>query len=538
MDSLNSEDTPCSIVWSIPELCEKILTYLDPVSLANAEFVSTSWYNIIHHRIWKKHMLEKWLLPECSNMYKNDRLTFLGEQMKLELTQVFLYSNYDTKEDEDSDNFVPPECVNLDLLLISIESIDILDLSPYRFNLKGWKVLMGLITKARRPLSISLASLTRRVYPVRGQLSIGDKYVMSMSSALTKIKVLNLECCYIGSNGVKGLVQNIKDTDDVCIDHLTLSLNPICDEGFGCVCTCLGKVQGLEVSYCHITVNGVKLLVKELHACKDPIKTIILSGNKLFDEGALVLDTLSISKIQYLQLEDCHFTSRGVKSLLSEIKKLDNPIKLLNLGSNNIGDNIASDLCECLHNIEALKLHYCKFTADGIRIVCDKIKLLSRPMEVFNVSHNPIEDQGIIHLSECIFNIKQLFVEGCKLTNAGIKTLSDKINLLSSQHLKFITIQNNDLNFSDDEDDCSDGTAIGSSISHCISNIECLNLGMVSKTEGSQQQIQKIVSKINSLPYPRPRLQWCETDRRTQKTVDYSTEGPIYINNNYVFPIP
>jgi len=284
-------------------------------------------------------------------------------------------------------------------------------------------------------------------------------------------------------------------------------------------------------------------LAKELEACKIQVETILLSGNKIMDKiiSIVPFTTPSIANIKHLHIEDCRINNHGMIDLFSKIKMLETPFQLLNIGGNKIDDDIMPALCDCLHKIERLKMdHIPTLSPDGMRLLTEEIKQLKKPMKLLNIGYTPMKDEGISFLSSCLFNLDELIAEGCEISNNGLETLSDSIKSLQNHKLKYLSLQDNNFEFSKSR---SREVHVGKSfhpegtglfIYNCLINVERLNIGCVHQDDSNGEKFQNILSKIKDLPEPRPKLQWREEDDVGYRGVDLCTEGS-FLYTDYAY---
>ena len=55
-------------------------------------------------------------------------------------------------------------------------------------------------------------------------------------------------------------------------------------------------------------------------------------------------------------------------------------MELLNLGYNSLKSIRTSNLSECIHNIDDLRLNKCDITEDGVKALAEKIKKRNMPV--------------------------------------------------------------------------------------------------------------------------------------------------------------
>uniref|UniRef100_F6ZP37 Uncharacterized protein n=3 Tax=Ciona intestinalis TaxID=7719 RepID=F6ZP37_CIOIN len=158
--------------------------------------------------------------------------------------------------------------------------------------------------------------------------------------------------------------------------------------------------------------NTFDLFTKAL-ACAKKIDSLDVSGVAMGNEGARSL-VQCLEKINKLEMLGCGVGGGGVKYLAEKIKTLSTPMELLDLTGNRIGNNGAKKLCVCLHKVRSLYLEQCELSGDGIKQLAQRIRRLDEPMVELHLGSNNIEDVTD-DLLRCLPKINQLHVNECTL---------------------------------------------------------------------------------------------------------------------------
>ena len=127
------------------------------------------------------------------------------------------------------------------------------------------------------------------------------------------------------------------------------------------------------------------------------------------------------SQLEYLALNDCGISSRQIKILCNFFNK-DHCTKLrvLNLGGNPIGDEVASVLCHTLVNglrgLTSLEISNCSLTHRCVHSLCKALQDEHCQLTDLDLGNNDIGDKGARDLFE-----NGLTNEHCKLTKLNLR---------------------------------------------------------------------------------------------------------------------
>ena len=142
---------------------------------------------------------------------------------------------------------------------------------------------------------------------------------------------------------------------------------------------------------------------KPLHLFNPIYRELEYFERKLLSECLFNIEELNF-EIFYPQIVDVNFLCEAVHSL-------HKPLKKLNLSNNSIGNEGATALSNCLHNIEELILSNCEICNDGISSLTKAIASLRSPMKKLDVSYNEFNDSALcLFTTECLENIENLSV--------------------------------------------------------------------------------------------------------------------------------
>ena len=210
-----------------------------------------------------------------------------------------------------------------------------------------------------------------------------------MMRSTTQWKLLNLNACSIGCNGMDILVNFLMHFQEksLVINHISLRYNQLTslwDTNFD------QDYVDKRVAY---TSNGLLQTVGSLD----------LSCNQFSDSGTVEI---------FCALK-CNKTLRA-----------------LNISHNSIADTIAiSDCLKVNRTLNELNLSSNKITDEGVKKLTEGI-ILNTTLQNLDISHNMISDDGAIAVSQCLKinkTLSELNLSDNKITDIGIKKITGGI---------------------------------------------------------------------------------------------------------------
>jgi len=207
------------------------------------------------------------------------------------------------------------------------------------------------------------------------------------------------------------------------------------DDGARHISDCIDKIEMLRLYECGITDKGVATLSENLSQLSGQMRYLSLSGNKNKDEGASLLLSDCIDKINVLRIAGCGTPNAGVKKLRESVSKLEKNMSRLDISGNLICETGAVYISQCIGKVDNLGLNRCNISDDAVEQFSQKIKSLEKPMEYLFIGGNQIGEKGGKTLESCIEGIKYLDVGDCGILKEDIerlKTLSVCCPILES----------------------------------------------------------------------------------------------------------
>lgn len=154
---------------------------------------------------------------------------------------------------------------------------------------------------------------------------------------------------------------------------------------------------------------------------------------------------LKNSKLQSLKFSNCKLTRTSCEKLVPALTSTTSQLSVLQLFSNEIGDQGLKILCEGLrsqHNkVQELHLQYCNLTAESMEDLSTALSSGHSHLININMSKNEIGDRGVQTLSSGLQHpyckLKSLRLSDCSLTEACCPRLAEA---LMSKHCPLIEI--------------------------------------------------------------------------------------------------
>ncbi|CAK8689295.1 unnamed protein product [Clavelina lepadiformis] len=257
---------------------------------------------------------------------------------------------------------------------------------------------------------------------------ISERGALALSSCLSNVDSINFEGNEICGPGAEHIAAAIQSRDHP-VELLKLSRNRISDRGGIAISNCVRNVHRLQLLGCSLTFVGVSSIARSVQQLENPIELLELSANVLGDQGVLSL-TSCLAKVKTLLLVNCSITPAHAKTLADALRLLDQPMKNLDLGFNQIGDEGMEAMSTCLNNIELLNVAHCGMTTIGVQSLCTAVDQLSNHSIKLVLDMNDICNNGAEILSSSLNNIKRLSLWRCGITESGAVWLSDGLDSL------------------------------------------------------------------------------------------------------------
>ena len=264
-----------------------------------------------------------------------------------------------------------------------------------------------------------------------------------MMRSTTQWKSLNLDNCFIGSNGMNILAKFFVDFKErvVTIKYINLRNNRL---------TSLWGTH-LDQNYTDDVNSGILQLVEDLDLslnllCDKEISSIIeylkinstlcklnLSSNKITDEGAKRLaEGIQVHvTLQKLNLSGNEIADEGAKGL-GEAIQVNITLQELNISSNKISDEGVKGLGEAIQvnmTLQELNISSNQITDEGAKRLAEAIQV-NRTLQGLNISQNWISKEGVMRIVEaCTINrtLHKLVCTHNNLSKSGLAVINEYI---------------------------------------------------------------------------------------------------------------
>ena len=262
------------------------------------------------------------------------------------------------------------------------------------------------------------------------------------SGNLNQLKRLTLRGCNISLHQIKILCDVFNNGHCTELRELTLSSNPIADEGASVLFeTLIDGLRGLTslcMIECYFTDECIPSLCKALQDERCQLTDLYLGHNVMGDEGARELFenglTSKYCKLTKLSLQKCSLTHECIRSLCKALQDERCQLNHLYLGENTISDKSARELFENgLTNkhckLTKLSLNECSLTHECIKSLCKALQdERCRLNDLDLVGNEDIGDEGARELFQNGLTNKhckltKLSLEFCSLTHECIQSL-------------------------------------------------------------------------------------------------------------------
>ncbi|KAL0629149.1 Ribonuclease inhibitor [Plecturocebus cupreus] len=282
----------------------------------------------------------------------------------------------------------------------------------------------------------------------------GVRHVLqALQSSPCKIQKLSFQNCYLTGAACGALAGTLRSLP--ALQELYLSDNLLGDAGLQLLCEGLldpqCHLEKLQLEYCGLSAASCEPLASVLRA-KPHFKELTVSNNNIDEAGVRALcQGLKDSpcQLETLKLENCGATSDNCRDLCSVVASKAS-LRELALGSNKLGDVGIVELCPgLLHpssRLRTLWIWECGLTAKSCEDLCRVLRAKDSLKEL-SLAGNELGDEGARLLCECLLEpgcqLESLWVKSCSFTAACCAPFSSV--LAQNKFLLELQISNNKL---------------------------------------------------------------------------------------------
>ena len=326
--------------------------------------------------------------------------------------------------------------------------------------------------------------------------------IMKSITLLESIKHLDISGNTVTDMVADNIALAIRRSRD--LEHLNMSNSCISEDGLLAIFNDNFNLQHLDVSFCKLTEEAIKILANCLKVPLPNLKHFDISGNYMNQSSARrIAEALSLNKsLHYLDLSECGFVDFSIidislyrysrlKTLILrsncvfqcrtlvavtdpaegssyhlehlDISKCDlygsqiikitkqlqllqvSTLKCLDISHNILSDNVAiTTVITCNPLLEKISMSNCELSGSQINEITKTLKSLSR-LQYFNISHNnATTDEAVIEL-DSTNPLKQLYISNCGLSEFCVTTVISTISLLDVSENKLTTSSVNEI---------------------------------------------------------------------------------------------
>ncbi|CAK8687132.1 unnamed protein product [Clavelina lepadiformis] len=199
------------------------------------------------------------------------------------------------------------------------------NLSKCIHNIKGSNLSeCGITSIGIKALSLSISKASHPLDKIDlGYNKLGDAGALSLSTCLHNIKSLNVASCGISKVGIKALSNAILSLPHP-LEGLWVNSNEFGAEGIASLSQSLHKIRRLHVSNCQLTSNDISPLFEAIGRLSTPMEFLTVSQNPLGDQGAFALAEC-LHKIKKVELRYSKIKKDGIVAISTAIKRLPRP---------------------------------------------------------------------------------------------------------------------------------------------------------------------------------------------------------------------
>ena len=150
------------------------------------------------------------------------------------------------------------------------------------------------------------------------------------------------------------------------------------------------------------------------------------------DTAAIVITDLSFKNSPFFEF------SETLHAAIQKLVRIQNkPLRSLQFEwSNSVLCICEPKIIDCkiisqsICNIDELHLKNFQNEVINFKLLCKAVRFLSKPLRKLYLSDSLMRDEEVLALSSCLYNIKELILSGCFISNLGIEALAKSIACL------------------------------------------------------------------------------------------------------------
>ena len=312
---------------------------------------------------------------------------------------------------------------------------------------------------------------------------VSNNGIINIGKALqmnTKLQILNISYNHISDNGAVAISECLKNNNT--LQELNMSHNKVSDNGIVDIGKALQRnkaLQILDISHNNLSDNVVFSFSNYLQE-ESALDQLRISQNDIIVNLSSNITSLSISSIK-------RFGNSEAIPVFKLLRHYIN-IQILDISHNNISDDGAVAISDCLENndtVQKLDMSHNKISDNGISRISKALQINTK-LQMFNISYNNISYDGAVAISEYLKNnntLQELYMSNNKVSNKGIINIGKALEM--NTRLQMINISYNEI---------SDDGAVA--ISECLSNNNTLRELNMSHNKVSDNGIINIVKAL------------------------------------------
>ena len=242
---------------------------------------------------------------------------------------------------------------------------------------------------------------------LEGNYFVGDEGAVAVAEMLkenTVLTTLNLKTCNIHERGVKALAEAL--AGNTVVTQLNMRENSAMLGGAEALAAALTTegtaLQGLDIDDNTLSFEGSKAIIDAIATGKTQINTLALGNNELGDIGAVALAALlkTDHKLETLSIPFSQIGPEGGKAIAEALAVHPGPLERLNMESDEIGNEVASELVSAAvehpeTKLKMLDLRYSAITSSGAASIAATLGAKPGMLEKLNLGTNDLDTAGI-----------------------------------------------------------------------------------------------------------------------------------------------
>ncbi|XP_053179071.1 NACHT, LRR and PYD domains-containing protein 3-like [Scomber japonicus] len=314
----------------------------------------------------------------------------------------------------------------VDMLLMSEEVLDELDLEKYKASEEGRQRLIPAVRNCRkavfsccglRDTHCEVVASALKSNPHLTHLDLSKNYLVDSSvkclsagleSPNCRLETLSLRWCGLTDIRCASLISALKNNPshlrelDLWGNQLQeLSLKPLCNflESPDC------RLETLGSKACGLSEISCASLASALKANPSHLRELDLSDNDLKDSGVNLLNGFLESpncRLETLRSKDCGLSEISCASLASALKANPSHLRELDLSDNNLKDsgvNLLNGFLESPNcRLETLGLSCCSLTEISCASLASAVKCNPSHLRELDLSNNDLKDSDVKQL--------------------------------------------------------------------------------------------------------------------------------------------